>query len=159
MKNGKNIDSNQKLPEILIWILMLILSIIHGLMAFAPGILSSCVIEIKQELKTTDKEFGLFGTLHGCGSFLGSFAFTLIIERVNHKYLICAMLLINCILHLSFYFSLKYPILLINTFLSGFIGIFSILYFPMWVDKFAMKKWANFMQTFLQFTNRFGCIL
>ena len=155
----KNTDSNQKLSEILIWILMFILSIIFGLMEISHGILSSCVIEIKQELKTSDKEFGLFGTFEGLGSCLGSFAFTLIIERVNHKYLICTMLLINCISHFSFFFGLKYPILLISRFLSGFALVFSYLYFPMWVDTFAMKTWVNFMQTFVLFTNRIGSIL
>ena len=155
----KILDSTTKLSEIIIWILMYILSIIHGLMEIAPGILSSCVTEIKEELKTSDKEFGLFGTLQRFGSFLGSFAFTIIIERVNHKYLISIMLLINCFSNFAFFFGLKYPILLISRFVSGFVCVFCYIYFPMWVDKFGMKKWVNFMQTFIQVLNTLGNIL
>ena len=155
----KNTDSNQKLSEILIWIIMLLLSIIILLMQISSEILSSCVIEIKQDLKTSDKEFGLFGTFNGSGFFLGSFAFTLMIERVNRKYLICTMTLINCITHFSFFFGLKYPILLLSRFLSGFASLFPFLFFPMWIDKFAMKKWVNFMQAFAQFATKIGSIL
>ena len=153
-----DISSNKKLSEKIIWILMYILSIIHGLMEVVPGMLSSCVTEIKHDFNLTDKEFGLFGTFSGFGSFLGSLVFTLVIERANHKYLISSMLLTNCISHFSFFFKFKYPSLLSSRFLCGFVNVFCFIYFPMWVDRFAMKKWVNFMQTFVQVSNTIGHI-
>ena len=153
-----NLETKGKLSENIIWILMYILSAIHGLMCLVPGMLSSCITEIKSEFQLTDKEYGMFGTVNGFGSFLGSFAFTLVIEKVNHKHLICSMLLINCCCHFAFFFKLGYPILLTSRFLCGFVCVFCYIYFPMWVDKFAMKKWVNFMQTFVQVTNTIGHI-
>ena len=94
----------EKLSEKIIWILMYILSTIHGLMVIVPGMLSSCITEMKSEFGLSDKEFGMFGTVNGFGSLLGSLAFTLVIERVNHKCLICSMLLINCACHFAFFF-------------------------------------------------------
>ena len=99
-----NLETKGKLSENIIWILMYILSAIHGLMCLVPGMLSSCITEIKSEFQLTDKEYGMFGTVNGFGSFLGSFAFTLVIEKVNHKHLICSMLLINCCCHFLFFF-------------------------------------------------------
>lgn len=58
---------NPKLSKTVIWLLMYILSIIHGLMVIVPGMLSSCITEMKQEFELTDKEFGLFGTVNGFG--------------------------------------------------------------------------------------------
>ena len=153
-----NSSTKVKLAEPVIWLLMYILSIIHGLMALAPGMLSSCITEIKAEFQLTDKEYGMFGTINGFGSLLGSLAFTLVIERINHKCLICTMLLINCICHFAFFFKLSYTILLASRFISGFVCVFCFIYFPMWVDKFAMKKWVNFMQTFVQVSNTIGHI-
>ena len=148
----------KKLSKKVIWLLMYILSIIHGLMCIVPGMLSSCITEMKEEIQLTDKEFGLFGTINGFGSLLGSLAFTLVIERISHKCLISTMLLINCICHFAFFFKFSYPILLGSRFICGFVCVFCYIYFPMWVDKFAMKEWVNFMQTFVQVSNTIGHI-
>ena len=149
----------EKLNEKVIWLLMYILSIIHGLMCIAPGMLSSCITEMKREFDLSDKEFGMFGTVNGFGSLIGSLAFTLVIEKANHKLLISTMLLINCGCHFAFFFLLSYPILLSSRFICGFVCVFCFIYFPMWVDKFAMKKWVNFMQTFVQVSNTIGHII
>jgi predicted MFS family arabinose efflux permease len=151
-------ELKEKLSENVIWALMYILSIIHGLMVIVPGMLSSCITEIKAELDLTDKEYGMFGTVNGFGSFIGSLAFTLVIEKVNHKTLICSMLLINCSCHFAFFFKFSYTVLLMSRFICGFVCVFCFIYFPMWVDKFAMKKWVNFMQTFVQVSNTIGHI-
>ena len=155
--NQKHI-SNPKLSENIIWLLMYIISTIHGLMVIVPGMLSSCITEMKSEFNLNDKEFGMFGTVNGFGSLLGSLAFTLIIERINHKGLICTMLLINCLCHFAFFFKLEYSLLLMSRFICGFVCVFCFIYFPMWVDKFGMKKWVNFMQTFVQVANTIGHI-
>ena len=151
-------DSDKKLSENIIWLLMYIISTIHGLMVIVPGMLSSCITEMKSEFNLNDKEFGMFGTVNGFGSLLGSLAFTLVIERINHKCLICTMLLINCLCHFAFFFKLEYFILLMSRFICGFVCVFCFIYFPMWVDRFAMKKWINFMQTFVQVANTIGHI-
>ena len=123
-----------KLSERVIWLLMYILSIIHGLMVIVPGMLSSCIVEMKEEFGLTDKQFGLFGSVNGFGSFIGSLAFTLVIEKNNHKYLISTMLLINCACHFAFFFKMPYTILLGSRFV------------------------CNFMQTFVQVSNTIGHI-
>ena len=151
-------DSDKKLSENIIWLLMYIISTIHGLMVIVPGMLSSCITEMKSEFNLNDKEFGMFGTVNGFGSLLGSLAFTLVIERINHKCLICTMLLINCLCHFAFFLKLEYLILLMSRFICGFVCVFCFIYFPMWVDRFAMKKWINFMQTFVQVANTIGHI-
>ena len=147
-----------KLSEKVIWLLMYVLSIIHGLMVIVPGMLSSCIMEMKREFELTDKQFGLFGTVNGFGSFIGSLAFTLVIEKISHKCLISTMLLINCACHFAFFYKCSYPVLLGSRFICGFVCVFCYIYFPMWVDKFAMKRWANFMQTFVQVSNTIGHI-
>ena len=154
----RNVKEQEKLSEKVIWLLMYILSTIHGLMVIVPGMLSSCITEMKTEFGLSDKEFGMFGTVNGFGSLVGSLAFTLVIERINHKCLITSMLLINCFCHFAFFFKFDYPILLGSRFICGFVCVFCFIYFPMWVDKFAMKKWVNFMQTFVQVANTIGHI-
>lgn len=146
------------LSEKVIWLLMYIFSTIHGLICLSPGILSSCITEIKAEFKLTNKQYGMFGTATGLGSLLGSIAFTLLIEKVSHKLLICSMLLINCVSHIAFVLKLNYSFLFISRFINGFACVFCYMYFPMWVVKFAMKKWANFMQTFIQVSYTIGNI-
>ena len=162
MKKVKVVNINdlnsKKLSENVIWILMSVISIIHGLMCISQGILSSCVTEIKKEFELSDEKYGMFGTVNGLGSLIGSLIFTLVIENINHKNLITTMLIINCLCHFVFYFKLSYFSLLMSRFISGFASVFCYIYFPIWVDKFAMKKWVNFMQTTVQLSNTAGHI-
>ena len=79
-------QNKYKLSRDIIWILMFAISFIHGLMCISQGILSSCVTKIKEELFLSDEDYGMFGTISGFGSLTGSLIFTLIIERVSHKY-------------------------------------------------------------------------
>ena len=160
---NQNFDSMHRFPIILskkiIWTLLILISLNHAFLYISPGILSSYITRIKFELKLSDEAYGLFGTINGLGSLIGSIVFTLIIEKVNHKHLIIAVLIINCICHFAFYLKLSYDILLFSRFLSGFVTIFCFTYFPMWVDKFGINKWVNFMQTVVQISKTFGNVL
>ena len=155
MKSTKKLKK-VKLSKKIIWTLLFIISLIHGLMCISQGILSSCVRQIRHELDLSYEEYSLFGTMNGLGSLIGSFIFTLIINYVSHKYLICIMLIINSLAHFAFYFKLKYYFLLLSRFIAGFASVFCYIYFPMWVDEFGIKSWINFMQTFVQVSNTVG---
>ena len=147
------------LSKTIICILLSLISLNHAFLYISPGILSSCITRIKFEMKLSDEAYGLFGTINGFGSLLGSIIFTLIIEKANHKHLIISVLLINCVCHFAFYLKLSYNILLISRFISGFVTIFCFTYFPMWVDKFGILNWVNFMQTVVQISKTFGNVL
>ena len=147
------------LSEKTIWILMSIISLIHGLICISPGILSSYVTEIKNEFKLTDDKYGNLGTVYGLGSLLGSLIFAFVIRIINNKYLICGMIIINCSCNFIFFFTINFSILLFSRFISGFATVFCFIYFPIWVENFAMKKWINFMQTTVQMANTIGNII
>ena len=149
----------QLLSKKIIWILMILISLSHALIYISPGILSSCITQIKIELDLSDEEFGMFGTINGFGALIGSLVFTLIIEKVNHKVLITSALIVNCICHIAFYLKLSYTLLLYSRFISGFNTIFCFTYYPQWVDKFGILHWVNFMQPSVQISTAFGIVL
>jgi len=158
------INDINKPPKILlskkkIWILMILISLNHAFLYISPGILSSCITQIKFELNLSDEAYGMFGTINGFGALIGSIIFTLVIERANHKKLIISVLLLNCFCHFAFYFKLSYTALIYSRFISGFATIFCFTYFPQWVDKFGILHWVNFMQTFVQISKTIGNVL
>ena len=110
--------SNNLLSESIIWLLMSIISLIHGLICISPGILSSYVTELKQEFNLTDAKYGNLGTVYGLGSLLGSLIFTFVIKIINNKYLICGMIIINCFCNFIFFFTINFSILLFSRFIS-----------------------------------------
>ena len=150
---------NNSLLQNIIWFLMAIISLIHGLLCISPGILSSYITELKKEFKLSDEKYGHLGTAYGLGSLLGSLIFTFIIQILNNKYLICGMIMINCLCNFIFFFNITYRILLSSRFISGFASVFCFIYFPIWVERFAIKLWVNFMQTTVQVANTIGNIL
>ena len=155
----ENTEKNLILSEKIIWLIMIIISLIHALICISPGILSSYVTEIKNEFILSDEKFGIIGTIYGFGALIGSFVFTLVIEIVNNKYLLCGMLITNCFCNFAFFFSIQYYSLLMSRFISGFASVFCFTLFPIWVERFAMKKWVNFMQTTVQVSNTLGGII
>ena len=155
-----NINSSEYLlSSKIIWLLMSIISLIHGLICISPGILSSYVTELKAEFNLNDAKYGNLGTVYGLGSLLGSLIFAFVIKIINNKYLICGMIIINCCCNFIFFFTINFSILLFSRFISGFASVFCFIYFPIWVENFAMKKWVNFMQTTVQVANTIGNII
>ena len=166
MKSSQNTNiqieinsADNSLSESVIWILMSIISLIHGLICISPGILSSYITELKKEFNLNDEKYGNLGTVYGLGSLIGSLTFTFVIRIINNKYLICGMIIINCFWNFIFFFTINFSILLFSRFISGFATVFCFIYFPIWVENFAMKKWVNFMQTTVQVANTIGNII
>ena len=166
MKSSQNTNipieinsADNSLSESVIWILMSIISLIHGLICISPGILSSYITELKKEFNLNDEKYGNLGTVYGLGSLIGSLTFTFVIRILNNKYLICGMIIINCFCNFIFFFTINFTILLFSRFISGFATVFCFIYFPIWVENFAMKKWVNFMQTTVQVANTIGNII
>ena len=166
MKSSQNTNiqieinsADNSLSESVIWILMSIISLIHGLICISPGILSSYITELKKEFNLNDEKYGNLGTVYGLGSLIGSLTFTFVIRFLNNKYLICGMIIINCFCNFIFFFTINFSILLFSRFISGFATVFCFIYFPIWVENFAMKKWVNFMQTTVQIANTIGNII
>ena len=166
MKSSQNTNiqieinsADNSLSESVIWILMSIISLIHGLICISPGILSSYITELKKEFNLNDEKYGNLGTVYGLGSLIGSLTFTFVIRIINNKYLICGMIIINCFCNFIFFFTINFSILLFSRFISGFATVFCFIYFPIWVENFAMKKWVNFMQTTVQIANTIGNII
>ena len=166
MKSSQNTNipieinsADNSLSESVIWILMSIISLIHGLICISPGILSSYITELKKEFNLNDEKYGNLGTVYGLGSLIGSLTFTFVIRIINNKYLICGMIIINCFCNFILFFTINFSILLFSRFISGFATVFCFIYFPIWVENFAMKKWVNFMQTTVQVANTIGNII
>ena len=166
MKSSQNTNipieinsADNSLSESVIWILMSIISLIHGLICISPGILSSYITELKKEFNLNDEKYGNLGTVYGLGSLIGSLTFTFVIRIINNKYLICGMIIINCFCNFIFFFTINFSILLFSRFISGFATVFCFIYFPIWVENFAMKKWVNFMQTTVEVANTIGNII
>ena len=166
MKSSQNTNiqieinsADNSLSESVIWILMSIISLIHGLICISPGILSSYITELKKEFNLNDEKYGNLGTVYGLGSLIGSLTFAFVIRIINNKYLICGMTIINCFCNFIFFFTINFSILLFSRFISGFATVFCFIYFPIWVENFAMKKWVNFMQTTVQVANTIGNII
>ena len=166
MKSSQNTNiqieinsADNSLSESVIWILMSIISLIHGLICISPGILSSYITELKKEFNLNYEKYGNLGTVYGLGSLIGSLTFTFVIRIINNKYLICGMIIINCFCNFIFFFTINFSILLFSRFISGFATVFCFIYFPIWVENFAMKKWVNFMQTTVQVANTIGNII
>lgn len=84
------------------------------------------------------------------GLTLGSFVAPFIIQRVPPKWLILGSLTFELICLVLFTLTSNFVVLMISRGGVGFFQVFMVIYFPVWVDLFAPKKYSTLWMTLLQ---------
>ena len=123
-------------------IIFIVLVAIATLSSLDGGIIPQQNEEIKKDFGGEDeKKVGLFGSIDYVGRVIGSIIFTLIMSKMNRKYMLVITLIFKAI-------TLVIPIIDYNNYilnlivraLSGISQVFYPTYLPVWCDQFAKKK-------------------
>ena len=142
-------------------IIFIVLVAIATLSSLDGGIIPQQNEEIKKDFGGEDeKKVGLFGSIDYVGRVIGSIIFTLIMSKMNRKYMLVITLIFKAI-------TLVIPIIDYNNYilnlivraLSGISQVFYPTYLPVWCDQFAKKKNKSIWVTIVQIGNPIGIIL
>ena len=121
------------------------------------GVVSSCSEEIKRDLKLSDAEYGLFGSLPGTGRIIGSLIFMFVLQIFeNRKYITLACLAVNGGMFFIYSVtSMKY-ILYVVRFTIGVVRIYPHIFNDMWVNQFGIQSLKTLMITAFKVSSPLG---
>lgn len=138
------------------WFIFFIFCTINVTFMLPGGILSSGITQIKSELNLTDQEFALTGSLNCIGTIFGSLFFSLIINKVNRKWLLIVSVFFESLCPFIIFLSDNYIVFLVCRFATGIQVLLCLLYFPVWINQYSLHNWKTFMLTFFQLSGMFG---
>lgn len=143
-----------RFPRFFIFVVLVGLSIV---MSGDNGVVSSCSEELKRDLKLSDKEYGLFGSLPGTGRIFGSLIFMVVLSVFqNRKYITIVCLVINGAMFYLYSFTSNKYILYGVRFIIGVARIYPHIFNDMWVNQFGVQKWKTLKITAFKITSPLG---
>ncbi|EAS04286.2 MFS transporter (macronuclear) [Tetrahymena thermophila SB210] len=119
------------------------------LVNFDHGIVPAASKEIKQDLKITDFELGILGSVVYAGLLLGSVAASQAFMMIKTKKLIIGVIVSYIFSLLLFLVSDRIILLGFSRTLVGFFQVFLVVFFPVWVDLHGGSKqtlWLTILQ-------------
>ena len=142
-------------------IIFIILCIISTLSSLDGGIIPQQNEVIKEDFGGESEErVGLFGSIDYIGRVIGSILYTLIMGRVNRKFILIVTLFFKAItLIIPLFVNKNYEINLVVRALSGLSQVFYPIYLPVWCDQYAKTKLKAIWVTIVQIGNPIGIIL
>ena len=140
--------------RLIIFVVLVGLSIV---MAGDNGVVSSCSEEIKRDLKLSEAEYGLYGSLPGSGRIFGSLIFMVILTIFdNRKYITIACLVLNGGIYYMYYLTKNKYVIYGIRFIIGIARIYPQIFNDMWVNQFGVQKLKTLMLTTIKISSPLG---
>ena len=126
---------------------------------FDPGIIISCYKNFISDLKMTDLQFGSLSSINSTGKIIALVLYMFLIQK-NHRKLILSL---NAIIYGLYFFSYflisNYFFISILKFIQAFCETFIIIYLPVWVDQFGIKKYKTLFLSLCYMVNSYGRVI
>ena len=164
-ENNNNNNNSTKKPKKVILsrcyriFLFFILMNMDMTLDISSGIFSSATKNIKSQLNLTDAKFGSFGTATSIGRIISSFLFFFINDKVNHKYLLIALIGLHSFFLFCFKFTNNFYILLIIRACQGLTQTSPSIYFPVWINQFGINEYKTIQISSIQLFQALGKLL
>jgi MFS family permease len=157
MYGVKKLDNNahQVLSKSIRWMIFWVLFINCIGVAFSAGIMAPAGSIIKANLGLMDVEYGLFSGLYAIGRMAGAILFSCLVNNINRKLLLIIAAIIKFSTLVPFYFSNDGYFLLVCRLISGIGHIWPVIYAPLWIGQFGVKKNMKFMKNMISVAS--GC--
>ena len=147
-----NINSSIRIKLFLILLLVFTISSADG------GIIPYSTETLKNELRITDTQVGIYSSLDFFGRVFGSIIISLFITHNNRKKLLLFSLTFKGLFLCISLFTINFFINFLARFLTGICQVFFTIYFPVWCDQYGNNKKTEWV-TIMQIGNPIGIIL
>ena len=144
--------SSRKLIFWLIFIINLFNHLDHGAIA-------ACTTYLMNELSLDHADLGLVGSLVYLGLTIGSTLAGKIFSTYTPKWIVSITILLSCVFLYSLTDSKTMLGLSISRICCGFFQVFSMIYFPVWIDQFGIYEQRTIWLSFLQLGPALGTML
>ena len=119
----------------------------------SSGTMAAAGPVIKANIGLMDMEYGSISAIYGIGRVAGAIMFAFVINVVNRKFLLLVAVWIKVVTLVPYYFSSNGPLLIFVRCFSGIGHIWGVIYGPLWVSQYGVKKWLGFQNLVISAAN------
>lgn len=132
--------------KLIFWLIFLINLFNH----LDHGAIAACTTYLMSELNLDHADLGIVGSLVYLGLTFGASLAGMIFSAYTPKWIVSISIIVSCVFLYSLTDSQTILGLCVSRFCCGFFQVFSMIYFPVWVDQFGVYEnrtsWLSFLQ-------------
>ena len=157
-KEKKKRKSKIYLSRYVRMILFFLLVIFNVIIDLDSGIISSCFKSFIKDLNLNDLQYGSLNSLSTAGKILSLLFYMIIINKNHRKFILITTSLIHGLSFYGYYLKNNYYYIACLLFLISTCKIFIIIYIPVWIDQFGIKKYKTLLLTLVYTVISYGRI-
>ena len=155
-RKGKSKIYLSRYVRMILFCLLLIFSVIIDL---DSGIIVSCYKSFTQELNMSDLQFGSLNSITTIGKIISLLIFMVIINKNHRKFIVVITSFFHGLYFYGYFLNDNYYYIATLKFLSSFCKEFILVYIPVWIDQFGIKKYKTLLLTIVYMVTSYGRIV
>ena len=155
-RKGKSKIYLSRNVRMILFCLLLIFSVIIDL---DSGIIVSCYKSFTQELNMSDLQFGFLNSITTIGKIISLLVFMVIINKNHRKFIVVITSFFHGLYFYGYFLNDNYYYIATLKFLSSFCKEFILVYIPVWIDQFGIKKYKTLLLTIVYMVTSYGRIV
>ena len=138
------------------WVIFIVMWIHCVHVSQSSGILSPSGAKISEDLQMNQVEYGCISPVYSIGRWVGAILFSFVFNSINRKYIMVFAGVTHGLINMFYMFTSNGYLILA---LRGFAGIGHIwppIYTGLWIQQFAIQKYAKFWKNCSSICSPFG---
>lgn len=139
--------------------IFILIFFINMVINFDHGAIPAATTTLKEELRITNYELGIIGSLVYLGLVIGALSAGYLFQNYSSKWIVIVALIMSSMF--LYFFTITSSIFWISLTRvgCGYFQVFCLIYFPVWVDEYGVKDLRTYWLSFLQLGVPLGTML
>ena len=142
--------------RMILFFLLLFFTVIVDLDA---GIIVSCYKSFIQDLNMSDLQYGSLNSITTIGKIIALLFYMVIINKNHRKFIIVFTSFLHGVFFYGYYINDNYYYISTLNFFISFCKVFVLIYMPVWIEQFGIKKYKTLLLTIVYMVTSYGRIV
>ena len=142
--------------RMILFFLLLFFTVIVDLDA---GIIVSCYKSFIHDLNMSDLQYGSLNSITTIGKIIALLFYMIIINKNHRKFIIVFTSFLHGLFFYGYYINDNYYYISTLNFFISFCKVFVLIYMPVWIEQFGIKKYKTLLLTIVYMVTSYGRIV
>ena len=142
--------------RMILFFLLLFFTVIVDLDA---GIIVSCYKSFIHDLNMSDLQYGSLNSITTIGKIIALLFYMIIINKNHRKFIIVFTAFLHGLFFYGYYINDNYYYISTLNFFISFCKVFVLIYMPVWIEQFGIKKYKTLLLTIVYMVTSYGRIV
>ena len=142
--------------RMILFFLLLFFTVVVDLDA---GIIVSCYKSFIHDLNMSDLQYGSLNSITTIGKIIALLFYMIIINKNHRKFIIVFTAFLHGLFFYGYYINDNYYYISTLNFFISFCKVFVLIYMPVWIEQFGIKKYKTLLLTIVYMVTSYGRIV